>query len=54
MSKTLCELKKTLKTDFDAFVQLVNNPTHVCHKCGRTANSKKLVCKPIKLKPAKN
>lgn len=50
MAKSLCELKKTLKTDFGTFVSLVNNPTHVCKKCGRVANSKKLLCKPTKLK----
>lgn len=54
MSKTLCELKSTLKADFETFMLLVDNPTHVCRKCGRTANGKKLVCKPIKLKPVKN
>ena len=50
MAKSLCELKKTLKTDFGTFVSLVTNPTHVCKKCGRVANSKKLLCKPTKLK----
>ena len=52
MGKSLCELKKSLKQDFGTFVSLVNDPTHVCRKCGRVANSKKLVCKPVKLKAA--
>ena len=52
MSKTLCELKKTLKRDFESFLSLVDKPTHACRKCGRLANSKKLLCKPVKLKPA--
>ena len=50
MTKPLCELKKSLKRDFDGYLQLVNNPTHVCRKCGRSANSKKLLCKPVSLK----
>ena len=50
MAKPLCELKKTLKQDFGTFVSLIENPTHVCRKCGRSANSKKVLCKPVKLK----
>ena len=50
MSKPLCELKKTLKQDFESFTDLVIGATHVCEKCGRCANGKKLVCRPIKLK----
>lgn len=50
MSKPLCELKKTLKKDFETFISLVDNPTHLCQKCGRAANNKKLLCKPMKLK----
>ena len=53
MSKPLCELKKTLKKDFATYVSLVDNPTHVCRKCGRSANSKKLLCKPMRLPSAK-
>ncbi len=49
MSKTLCDLKKTLKRDLSAYVKLVREPTHVCRKCGRVANSKNLLCKPTKL-----
>ena len=49
MSKTLCDLKKRLKGDLAAYVQLVNRPTHVCKKCGRVANDKQLLCKPLKI-----
>ena len=49
MSKTLCELKKRLKADISEYVQLVDQPTHVCKKCGRVANEKKLLCKPLKI-----
>lgn len=47
--KTLCDLKKRLKDDLQMYVQLVNQPTHVCKKCGRVANDKKLLCKPLKI-----
>jgi hypothetical protein len=49
MSKTLCELKKSLKRDLQSYAQLVRNATHVCSKCGRAANNKKLLCKPVKM-----
>ena len=49
MAKTLCELKKRLKADINEYVQLVDQPTHVCKKCGRVANDKKLLCKPLKI-----
>ena len=50
MAKTLCELKKLLKSDFTAYKKLVSDATHVCTKCGRTANDKKLLCNPERLK----
>ncbi len=50
MAKPLCELKKSLKGDLAAYIQLVRNPTHLCRKCGRAASDKRLLCKPIKLK----
>ncbi len=50
MAKELCKLKKSLlKEDVVSFMQLVNQPTHICSKCGRAANSKKLLCNPIKI-----
>lgn len=49
MARTLCELKKLLKADFKTYKKFVCDPTHVCTKCGRTANRKKLVCKPESL-----
>jgi len=50
MSKTLCEMKQLLKVDFNSYKLLVCNASHVCTKCGRTANNKKLLCKAEKLK----
>ncbi|MEO8497620.1 MAG: hypothetical protein ABI614_21345 [Planctomycetota bacterium] len=49
MSKPLCELKKSLKGDLAAYILLVRDPSHVCRKCGRVANDKRLLCKPVKL-----
>ena len=51
MPKPLCEMKQLLKSDFSSYKQLVCNASHLCKKCGRTANNKKLLCKPEKLKP---
>lgn len=50
MSSELCKQKKsTLKANIELYMQLVNQPTHICTKCGRAANSKKLLCHPTKL-----
>lgn len=50
MSKPpLCELKESLKRDLKLYMKLVDQPTHVCRKCGRAANCKKLLCKPVRL-----
>jgi hypothetical protein len=50
MSKELCKLKKSLlKEDIGSFMELINQPTHICTKCGRAANSKKLLCEPTKI-----
>jgi hypothetical protein len=50
MSKELCKLKKTLKIDISDYIRYVNQPTHVCQKCGRVANSGKRLCHPVKMK----
>lgn len=50
MAAKLCEMKKLLKTDFEAFTALVVDPTHLCKRCGRVSNEKKRLCKPQKLK----
>lgn len=53
MAKELCKLKKSiLKEDIESWMELVNDPTHVCKKCGRAANSKKLLCSPVKIRGA--
>ncbi len=50
MSRTLCELKKLLKSDFRSYKKLVRGASHVCTHCGRVANDKQLLCKPERLK----
>lgn len=49
MAKPLCEMKKSLKADAKGYMSLIRSPTHVCTKCGRSANDKRLLCKPMKL-----
>lgn len=49
VAKPLCEMKKLVKTDFKQFLQYVSNPTHACRKCGRAANCKRRLCKPVRL-----
>lgn len=50
MAKQLCDLKKSLATNLDAYKKLVRDATHLCEKCGRVANEKKLLCSPVKLR----
>lgn len=50
MTKELCKLKKSLKIDISEYMLMVHQPTHVCAKCGRAANSKKQLCSPVKIK----
>lgn len=49
--KGLCKIKKSHRQkDLASYINLVNAPTHVCGKCGRVANKKKMLCKPISMK----
>ena len=48
MSKTLCKVKKSKKSNKQSFFEFPD-ATHVCRKCSRIANSKKKLCKPQKL-----
>ncbi len=49
--KGLCKLVKedALEKALKDFKKLVENPTHICTKCGRVANDKTFLCKPEKL-----
>ncbi len=42
--------KKVLNENPEAYMKLVNDPRFLCAKCGRVANSKKNICKPVKLR----
>ena len=43
-------LKKILKENPAAYINLVSKPRFVCLNCGRVANSKKNLCKPENMK----
>ncbi|MBK8791763.1 MAG: hypothetical protein IPN59_01195 [Holophaga sp.] len=49
--KELCKLVKddALAESLEAFKKLVEQPTHLCLKCGRASNDKKRLCKPERL-----
>jgi hypothetical protein len=49
--KHLCKWDKDrLEDKIDALIKIVKNPGFVCRKCGRAANEKKWLCKPVPLK----
>ena len=48
--KLLCKWKKeAINKKFDEFCDIVRNPKFVCKKCGRVADKKKWLHKPITL-----
>jgi hypothetical protein len=48
MTKTLCKLAKRGKlNERDEGADLSQNARLVCRKCGRMANKKKRLCKPV-------
>ncbi len=42
--------KKDIEKNLGALIKLVEKPRFVCGNCGRTANGKKNLCKPIQMK----
>ncbi len=50
MAKELCKLKKSIKKETQEYFLLVHQPTHICRKCGRAANSKKSLCSPLPIR----
>ncbi len=49
--KRLCKWKEDdLSKKFDKFKKIVSEPTFVCKKCGRVADKKKWLHKPVSLK----
>ena len=49
MSKTLCKLKKSKRPSRELTLIQCAEPTHICSKCGRVADSKKKLCKAKRL-----
>lgn len=50
-SKRLCKWKEEdIVKQFDKLKSIVKNPTFACKKCGRVADKKKWLHKPIELK----
>jgi len=50
-TKKLCDWKqKDIFDKFDKFSDIVRNPAFVCAKCGRVADKKKRLHKPVALK----
>lgn len=48
--KMLCRLKRDeIEDHLDELTDLVSPARHICRKCARVANKKKLLCKPVKL-----
>lgn len=46
MAKTICDFsKKELEKEPSILLELVRDPQFYCRKCGRVANTKKVLCK---------
>ncbi|MBD3317498.1 MAG: hypothetical protein GF344_17040 [Chitinivibrionales bacterium] len=51
--KRLCKWKKDDYAErFNKLRSIVADPTCVCRKCGRAANGKRYLCKPVSLEEA--
>jgi hypothetical protein len=49
--KRLCKWKEeAINDNFEAFKDIVKSPQFACKKCGRVANKKKWLHKPVSLK----
>jgi len=49
--KRLCKWKEDdISEKFDKFINIVSSPKFVCKKCGRVADKKKWLHKPVSLK----
>ena len=47
MAKTLCDWKKSdIANRQDELEALIADPQFICHKCARSACSKRVLCKP--------
>jgi hypothetical protein len=49
--KRMCKWKEDdISEKFDKYLNIVRNPKFVCKKCGRVADKKKWLHKPVSLK----
>lgn len=47
MPKTICEFsKKEIENHPSKLFKLTRDPRYYCRKCGRVANTRKVLCKP--------
>jgi hypothetical protein len=52
--KELCKWgKDSFEKNLDDLAELTSAPRFACKSCGRVANAKKNLCKPLKFPPAK-
>jgi len=56
MGKKMCKLYKDLDDPVarKEYMKLVAKSKFLCTKCGRTAKSKELLCKPVKINKVKS
>ena len=53
--KAFCKWKdKDIARGMNLIVKLTDQPTYVCKKCARVANTKKAICKPASLPKFEN
>jgi hypothetical protein len=53
-TKALCDWdKEQLLTEFAKFRAIVIEPRYLCRKCGRVANEKEWLCRPLSLNPCR-
>jgi len=51
--KMLCRLSRDeIEDRLDDLAEIVSPARHICQKCARVANKKKVLCKPVKLNAA--
>ena len=55
MTRTICDFsKKELEKDPSVLFELTRDPQFYCRKCGRVANTKKVLCKAKDFKEIKS
>ena len=49
MSDKMCSMYKKAEKDMEKYLKKVGDGTYVCKKCGRFAQDKKNLCKPLEV-----